>query len=141
MHRFVAAILMFCVLFSTNCVRAAAGADGQRYAKYAGKYPSEFLKAEPDVKRRLQAILGANYSFFTGRLQTEMPIENVKGVLVAKGCKAHECGAELAIILITLSDGKIHCAIRSESYPKKVKTFSEDPQHFPSAALDYALNS
>jgi hypothetical protein len=143
MPRLIIAILMLSVLSAGGATQAAPGTAGQRFEKYVGKYPSEFLKAEPEVKRRLQAILGTSYSFFMGRLQTEMPIEGYKGVLVTKGCKAHECGSELAIIFITLSDGKVHCAIRSDSYSNasKVKTFSEDPHHFPSAALKYALES
>jgi len=126
-------------LFAGNCLPAAPATDVARFDKYVGKYPSGLLKGEPDVKRRLQTLLGANYSLFMERLQVESPIENVKGVLVAKGCMAHGCGVEEAVLLIDLSGGKFHCAIRSDSYSGKVKTFSEDPAHLPSAALKYAL--
>ena len=140
MPRLLPVILMLCMLFPANQTQATPPTDGQRFTKYLNKYPSEMLKAEPDAKRRLQALLGANYKSFMERLQTEMLMENKQGILVGWGCKAHECGEEMAFFFINLSDGKIHCAIRSESYSNKVKTFSEDPQHFPSAALKEVLN-
>jgi hypothetical protein len=137
MRRLLTAILM--LLFAGSCVQAAPGADGERFKKYAGKYPSALLKAEPGVKRRLQSILGASYSFFKERMQVEVPFENIQGILVGKGCQAHGCGSEDAALFIDLSDGKLHCAIRSGTYSDKVKTFTEDRAHFPSAALKYAL--
>lgn len=142
MPRLLAAILMLSVLSGGNPVPAAPGAAGQRFEKYVNKYPSELLRAEPDVKRRMQTLLGTNYGFFMERLQTEGQFENMKGILTARTCKAHWCDSELAFIFINLSDGKIHCAIRSESYrtSNKIKTFSEDPAHFPSAALTQALD-
>jgi hypothetical protein len=72
-------------------------------------------------------------------MQVEVPFENIQGILVGKVCQAHGCGSEDAALFIDLSDGKLHCAIRSGTYSDKVKTFSEDRAHFPSAALKYAL--
>jgi hypothetical protein len=141
MLNFLVAIVMLSALSAGGWVQISPGTDRSRFEKYIGKYPRELLEAEPDLKRRLRALTGARYSFFMERLQTVMPIENVKGVLLARGCKAHECGSEEAIILIRLSDGKLHCAIRSEAYSSKIKTFSESPQNFPSDALKYALEN
>ena len=139
MRKFLIAILTLSMLLAGRLVHAAPGADGERFKKYTRKYPSELLKADPDVKRRLQALLGSNFSFFMERMQTEMPMEDSQGILVAYGCQAHACGVENAIFFIDLSDGKLHCAIRSGTYSDKVKTFSEDRARFPSAALKHAL--
>ena len=110
-----------------------------RFDTYRNKYPSDLFMAEPSVKRRIEDLLGANYNFFMERMQTETEFTIFKGVLFAVGCKAHGCTVEEAFLLITLSDGTLHCAIHSDSYGGKLKTFSEDPAHFPSAALDYAI--
>jgi len=120
---------------------SAPATNGQHFEKYAGKYPSDFLKAEPDVERRLRALLGGNYDLFMERLQTETPFRDVKGTLVATGCKAHECGSEEAVLLIDLSDGKVYGAIHSDTYGGKFKTFSEDPPRFPSDALKHAFEN
>jgi hypothetical protein len=67
------------------------------------------------------------------RLQVEMPIENIDGALVARGCMAHSCGIEEAMLAINLADGKLHCGILSDKYGHKVKIFSEDKAHIPTA--------
>jgi hypothetical protein len=139
MPRFLAAVLMLSAIFPASWVYGAPGTARERFEKYVGKYPDALFKGEPDVNRRLRTMLGANYTLFTERFQLGEPIENSKGILVAKGCKAHECGDEVAILLINLSDGKLHCAIKSDTYSDKVKTFSEDRDRFPSAALKSAL--
>jgi len=105
----------------------------QDLRSYVGKYPSALLKEAPSVKRRLRAVLGANYSFFMTRMQTEMPIEEVEGCLVAVGCQAHSCGTEDAVMVIHLGNGKMHCAIRSNRFNGGYKVFSEDKQNIPHA--------
>jgi len=139
MPRFGRAVLVLTLALALSWT-AAHGQD-QRFTKYVNQYPNDLLKGEPDVKQRLQTLLGANYPSFIGRLQTQLPIENVKGILIARGCKAHECGSEEAILLITLSDGKLHVAIHSEHSREEIRKFSEDLAHFPDAALQYALNN
>jgi hypothetical protein len=104
----------------------------ERFRKYIDKYPSALFKAEPDVSQRLHTILGSKYDFFMERLQTEAPFKVIKGILVATGCKAHECGSEEAFLLIDLSGGKLHCAITSKG---ELTAFSESPDHFPEEAL------
>jgi hypothetical protein len=51
--------------------------------------------------------------------------------LVARGCMAHSCGEEEALLVINLADGKLHCAILSEKFGRKFKVFSEDKEHIP----------
>ncbi len=107
--------------------------ESQRLQSYVGKYPSDLFKAEPAIKKRLKSLLGTNYSFFMNRMETEMPIENDQGALVVRGCMAHNCGIEEAVMVINLADGKLHCAIKSSKFGGKFKVFSEDKAHTPPA--------
>jgi hypothetical protein len=66
-------------------------------------------------------------------MQTEMPIENVEGCLVAVGCMAHSCGSEDAVMVINLGNGKMHCAIRSSKFNGGYRVYSEDKQNIPHA--------
>jgi len=137
MFRFIA-VMALGLLSAGSWVHAAPGA-GERFKKYANKYPFDLFEGEPDVTRRLRTLLAANYDFFMERMQTQTPFDSVQGILVAKACKAHECTLEEAILLIDVSDGTIHCAVHSGRYGGKVRTFSEDPDHFPEGALRYML--
>ena len=106
--------------------------ESQRLESYVGKYPSDLFRGVPSLKPRLRTLLGRNYALFMERLQTEMPIENDAGAIVARGCMAHSCGVEEAVLVINLSD-RIHCAILSEKFGGKFKVFSEDSAHIPGA--------
>ena len=108
----------------------------QNLARYAGQYPTALFRGVPSLRTRLRALLGANYRSFFDRLQTEMPIENDGGALVVRGCMAHSCGLEEAILVINLDDGTLHCAIRFNS---KFRTFSENRASTP-PALGRAMN-
>jgi hypothetical protein len=121
--------------FGVTTIKIEPPTSGQseRLESYVGKYPSDLLKAEPTIKSRLKTLLRANYSFFMARLQTEMPIENDAGAIVARGCMAHNCGVEEAVLVINLADGKLHCAILSAKFGGKFKVFSEDKAHIPGA--------
>jgi hypothetical protein len=110
-----------------------ASVERQSLESYVGKYPSELFKSEPGLKRRVKTLLGPNYSFFMARLQVEMPIENIEGTLLARGCMAHSCGIEEAILAIGLNDGKLHAAILSKKFGGKFRLFSEDKGHVPAA--------
>ena len=141
MRRLIITILLFTVTGSLNLTNGAGHppvSEPQTLAPYVGKYPSELFKGVPSVKRRLRVLLGANYSLFMERLQTEMPIESVDGALVGRGCMAHSCGDEEAVLVINLADGKLHCAILSEKFGGKFKVFSENKAPVP-VALERAM--
>jgi hypothetical protein len=140
MPRIVRAVLLLSLLLAGSGTPVALG-QGERFVKYVNKYPNDLLKAEPEVKQRLHALLGREYGRFVERLQTQTPMENIKGILTGRGCKAHLCGSEEAVLLINLSDGKLHVAIHSEASGERVQKFSEDMAHFPDAALQYALEN
>ena len=109
-------------------------------ARYAGKYPSALFKGVPGLRTRLLALLGANYKLFFDRLQTQMPIENDGGVLIARGCMAHECTIEESILAIDLNADKLHVAIKSEEFRGRFKTWSEGGGTVP-AALKRAMQA
>lgn len=105
--------------------------SAQRLKKYTAKYPRELFKAEPAITRRLKVLLGKNYDLFDLNMVVQSPIRLEEGVLVMEGNAPHAGGVEDAYLAITLADGKLHCAIRSNDFGGKVKTFSEDPKNMP----------
>ena len=109
-------------------------------ARYAGKYPSELFRRESGLKPRIRKLLGANYQMFFDRLQTETPIENDGGVLIGRGCMAHQCTIEESIFAIDLNSDKIHIAIKSGSFRGRFKTWSEAGSSIP-AALRSAMQN
>src|SRR2546425_11243556 len=110
-----------------------SGASTADLARYVGQYPSALLKGEPGLKARLRELLGANYTSFTSRLQTEMPIERDGDVMIARGCMAHQCTIEEAILAVDLSNGKPYVAIKSTRYGGGFKIFAEDKNRVPDA--------
>jgi hypothetical protein len=98
-----------------DVVSEGSSGGNRDLSRYAGKYPSEMFRKEPGLKTRLRALLGANYKSFFDRLQTEMPIENDGGVLIVRGCMAHQCTIEEAILAIDLGNDTLHCAIKFNS--------------------------
>lgn len=108
---------------------------------YSGKYPSDLFRHEAGLKTRLRQLLGTNYQSFMDRLQTEMPFESVGGVLIGRGCMAHECTVEESILAIDLSAGKLHVAIKSAQFRGRFKTWSEDPNGRIPAALRTAMQN
>jgi hypothetical protein len=105
-----------------DVVSEGSSSGNRDLSRYAGQYPSDIFRKEPGLKARLRALLGANYKSFFDRLQTEMPIENDGGVLIVRGCMAHQCTIEEAILAIDLGNDTLHCAIKFDS---RFRTWSE----------------
>jgi hypothetical protein len=105
-----------------DVVSEGSSGGNRDLSQYAGKYPSELFRKEPGVKTRLHTLLGANYRSLFDRLQTEMPIENDGGILIVRGCMAHQCTIEEAILAIDLGNDTLHCAIKFNS---RFRTWSE----------------
>ena len=110
-----------------------AGASSADYARYVGKYPNELFRSEPKLKVRLRELLGGAYAAFTNRLQTEMPIERDGDVLIVRGCMAHQCTIEEAILAVDLNDSRPTVAIKSTQYGGGFKVFAEDKDRVPEA--------
>jgi hypothetical protein len=83
--------------------------------RYVGKYPNELFRGVPSVKTRLRQLLGANYQAFTDRMQVETPIEKDGDTIVMRGCMAHSCTIEEAILVIDLNDGTPYVALKFDS--------------------------
>ena len=98
-----------------DVVSEGSSGGNRDLSRYAGRYPSELFRREPGLKTRLRTLLGSNYSSFFARMQTEMPIENDGGVLIARGCMAHQCTIEEGILAIDLGNDALHVAIKSNS--------------------------
>jgi hypothetical protein len=108
--------------------------------RYVGKYPSALFKGVPGLRPRLRTLLGPKYKLFFERLQTELPIENDGGVLIARGCMAHECTVEESILAIDLNANKLYVAIKSAEFRGGFKTWSEGGGSIP-AALRRAMQA
>jgi hypothetical protein len=111
----------------------SSGPGTSDLARYVGQYPSALFKGEPGLKTRLRELLGANYTTLTSRLQTEMPIERDGNVIIARGCMAHQCTIEEAILAIDLSNDTPYVAIKSTRYGGGFKIFAEDKTRVPDA--------
>jgi hypothetical protein len=95
---------------------------------YAGKYPSELFRDVPSIKARLRGLLGKSYSAFFERMQVEMPIEKAENTIIVRGCKAHQCTIEEAILAIDLSDGQPYVAMK---FGRHFKTYAADRSRIP----------
>jgi len=105
-----------------DVVSQGSSSGNQDLSQYTGRYPSDLFRGAPGLRTRLRALLGANYRPFFDHLQTELPIENDGGVLIVRGCMAHSCGVEEAILAINLGSDTLHCAIKSNG---RFRTWSE----------------
>ena len=114
------------------------GRDSRDLVSYVGRYPSDLLRGEPDLRTRLHKLLGPNYQLFVDRLQTEVPIESDGNTLIARGCMAHQCTIEEAILAINLGAGTMHVAIKSNRFGGRYNTYSENRASIP-AALNRAM--
>ena len=96
---------------------------------YVGKYPNELFRGVPSVKTRLRQLLGANYKAFFDRMQVETPIEKDGNTIVMRGCMAHSCTIEEAILVIDLNDGTPYVALKFNS--KFRPPFAADRSQIP----------
>jgi hypothetical protein len=122
---FVAAALVLCTLTAHPTTRAST----TDYMQYVGKYPSEMFKKEPALKTKLRTLLGPSYKAFFDRMQVETPIERDGDAIVMRGCMAHQCTVEEAILVI--QDEKPYAALKMKS--KISKTFPADRSKLPEA--------
>ena len=118
--------------------RGQASPNDANLGAYAGKYPSDLFRRVPAIKTRLRQLLGASYKAFTDRMQVEAPFEADGDVLVTRGCMAHSCTIEEAILAIDTNDGSVYVALRFDSKFRPV--FAGDKSRIPQA-LSRAMNS
>ncbi|HEY0349580.1 MAG TPA: hypothetical protein VGC60_15640 [Pyrinomonadaceae bacterium] len=109
--------------------RGQATPQTSNLERYVGKYPNELFRGVPSVKTRLRQLLGTNYKAFTDRMQVETPIEKDGDTIVMRGCMAHSCTIEEAILVIDLNDGTPYVALRFNS--KFRPPFAADRSQIP----------
>ena len=109
--------------------RGQSTPESSNLERYVGKYPSELFRSVPSVKTRLRELLGTNYKAFTDRMQVETPIEKDGDTIVMRGCMAHSCTIEEAILVIDLNDGTPYVALKFDG---KFRTpFAADRSRIP----------
>lgn len=111
--------------------RGQANPDSSDLERYAGKYPSELFRGVPAIKTRLRQLLGVNYKAFTDRMQVEVPFEKDGDVLITRGCMAHSCTIEEALLAIDLDHGKLYVALKFNG--KISRTFPANRSELPEA--------
>ena len=118
--------------------RGQASPNSANLENYVGKYPSELFRKVPAIKTRLRQLLGANYKAFTDRMQVETPFEKDGDVLVTRGCMAHSCTIEEAILAVDMNDGSVYVALKMNS--RISRTFPSNRSQLPDA-LKRAMRS
>ena len=111
--------------------RGQASPSNANLVAYIGKYPSDLFRRVPAIKTRLRQLLGANYKAFTDRMQVETPFENDRDVLITRGCMAHSCTIEEAILAIDMNDGSVYVALKMNS--RISRTFPANRSQLPDA--------
>jgi len=118
--------------------RGGSSRDPSDYEKFVGKYPNDLFRAVPSVKTRLRQLLGANYQAFNDRMQVQTPIEKDGNTIVMRGCMAHLCTIDEAILVIDLNDRAPFVALKFDSKFRPV--FAADKSSIPQS-LRRAMNA
>lgn len=91
--------------------------------KFTDQYPSDAkLLDQPEIKNRLELLLGKDYDNFRKYWQTETPIKIEDNVLSTTGCEQHNCGANQYVLQIDLMHNNInvyHFGQNIQSYLEK----------------------
>ncbi|HET8574191.1 MAG TPA: hypothetical protein VFL76_10000 [Edaphocola sp.] len=91
--------------------------------KFKDQYPSDAkLLDQPEIKSRLELLLGKDYDNFRKYWQTETPIKIEGNVLSTTGCEQHNCGANQYVLQIDLMHNNInvyHFGQNIQSYLEK----------------------
>lgn len=111
--------------------RGQVSPEASALEKFVGKYPNELFRDVPAIRTRLRELLGASYQAFNERMQVETPIEKDGDTIVMRGCMAHSCTIEEAILAIDLNDGKLYVALRTDGTFSK--TFPANRSLLPDA--------
>lgn len=77
--------------------------------KFKDEYPAEVgLFQNPQLTKRLAALLGNDYKMFTKLWEVETPILIEDNVLYTTGCEQHNCFANQFVLLIDLKNDNIN---------------------------------
>lgn len=118
------------LLLATTCLTAQAGAAAscpgtlQRLSHYAGSYDTLQLMAEPEVKQRLDAVLGLQAPHLQANLGVTGAVVLDACHLVVSGSAPHKGGEEEAIVDVSLADGRVVAALLSK---RQIALFTDNP--------------
>lgn len=118
--------------------QGASNPEPSDYEKYVGKYPNDLFRAVPSVRTRLRQLLGTNYQAFNDRMQVQTPIEKDEETVVMRGCMAHLCTIDEAILVIDVNDGTTYVALKFDGKFRPI--FAADKSRIP-ASLRRAMNA
>lgn len=101
---------------------ACAGDDPGRLRAFIGKYPFDRVNGHsllqvPELRSRLQALLGRSGVNDIERLSVSVPAEEHSGWLVTHGCRPHNCSEEQWTVAVNLSDYSVSACLGIEGQP------------------------
>ncbi|MEZ5670530.1 MAG: hypothetical protein R3F55_24465 [Alphaproteobacteria bacterium] len=105
--RRASAALVLATLATAGALPPAQAADLAHLRAMAGQY-TDVVMADAALESELRGLLGDGYASFAEDMQVVFPSELVDGhVLVATGCRAHDCGAHGGMILVDVDTGTV----------------------------------
>jgi hypothetical protein len=89
---------------------------------FVGKYPFDRVKGRsllqvPELRSRLQTLLGRSGVNDIDRLSVSVPAEEHSGWIVAHGCRPHNCSEEQWTVAVNLSDYSVLACLGIEGQP------------------------
>jgi hypothetical protein len=120
-------------LFSASVARADDPGD---LKAFIGKYPFDrvgghSLLQTPELRSRLQALLGRAGVNDIDRMPVSVPVEEHAGWLVAHGCRPHDCGEEQWTVAVNLSDYGVRACLGLEGQPVRYAATGRKPVELP----------
>lgn len=116
-------------------VAHAGDAPGDLRA-FIGKYPFDrvhgrSLLQAPELRSRLQALLGRAGANDIDRMSVVVPVEEHAGWLVAHGCRPHDCSEEQWTVAVNLSDYSVRACLGLEGQPVRYAATGRKPIELP----------
>ena len=65
-------------------------------------------QVDPELKRRLQKLLGVDFAGMKANWNVETPIEMQNGILMTSGCQQHNCDGNIYYMFIDLERDNIN---------------------------------
>jgi hypothetical protein len=120
--RLTASIAVVAALLTGPAARAGDGPGELR--AFVGKYPFDRVKGHsllqvPELRTRLETLLGKKGAGDLRRLDTVSPIEEQSGWLIASGCRPHNCASEQWTVAVNLADYSVLACLGIEGQPIK----------------------
>jgi hypothetical protein len=115
---------------------ARAGDDPGDLKAFVGKYPFDRVNGRsllqaPELRARLQALLGRSGVNDVNRLSVSVPVEEHSGWIVAHGCRPHNCSEEQWTVAVSLSDYSVRACLGIEGRPVRYRATGRKPVEQP----------